>query len=50
MSRETRGMLMGAAIVVLAMGWYFLKEKPPAKGPSQPSGTTGTAQPGPPQR
>ena len=28
MSREVRGMLMGACIVILAAAAYFLKEKP----------------------
>lgn len=28
MSRETRGMLMGLCIVILAAAAYFLKEKP----------------------
>ena len=28
MSRETRGMLIGLCIVILALGAYFLKEKP----------------------
>ena len=32
MSRETRGMLIGLLIVILAAGAYFLKEKP-AKTP-----------------
>ena len=45
MTREIRGMLMGAAIVALAAGWFFLREQPARAPAGGGSAITQTAPP-----